>query len=63
MADLKYGQVEITCRDHEGETETKVIEENDYCVIVTGSMRITHLQRHANGTVQMTLKKGDKDGA
>lgn len=47
----------ITCEDTEtGDTESRTIE-NDYCLITDGDLYLDGIQRHANGTVVLTIKK------
>ena len=55
MTDVKPGGTRVTATDlSTGESESVVIF-NDYVVICDGKYRISSVQRHSNGTVQITL--------
>lgn len=57
MTELKNGEVEVTCRDQDGKEETQIIPANNYLIITTGRMHVSHEQWYSTGTVQLTLKR------
>jgi hypothetical protein len=47
---------EVTCRDLDtGELEVITVED-DWLMIVDGTMEVTNIQRHTNGTAVITVK-------
>lgn len=57
MAALKPGQLEVTCRDEEDETQTQIFGPDDYVIITIGRVFLAHVQTFKNGTTILTLKK------
>lgn len=56
--------VEVTVTDlGDGDRDTATVLPGDYCLVVTRPLRLTHTRRYANGTVVLTLKREEADGA
>lgn len=54
--------VSVTATDLEtGETGTRELEAGDYIVIPVEPLYVHGEQRHANGTITITLKRRDRD--
>ena len=51
-------RVRVTAHDPvTGETGTQELDPNGYVLLVGEHMEVSSLARHANGTVQLTIKK------
>lgn len=56
-AELKEGQVEVRCRDTDGDEETKVVDAGDYCIVAVWPLVVDGVQTYKNGTTVLTLKR------